>query len=53
VQHLLRRNKGRKAEVEAMFSPVVPALKRRAWRVPFRRPAGYQIEPMSRMRWYS
>jgi hypothetical protein len=36
-----------------MFSPVMPALKRRARRMRLRRPAGYRIEPMPRMRWYS
>ena len=36
-----------------MFSPFMPALKRRARRLRHRRPAGYRIEPMPRMRWYS
>jgi len=35
-----------------MFSPFMPALKRRARRVRLPRPADYKIEPMPRMRWY-
>jgi hypothetical protein len=36
-----------------MFSPVMPALKRRARRMRLRRPVGHRIEPMPLMRWYS
>ena len=52
-QYPLRLTKGRKVEVEAMFSPFMPALRRRARRIRLRRPAGCRIEPMPRMRWYS
>lgn len=41
-------------EVEAMFSTVVPGIKRRARHVGLqRRPDGYRIEPMPQLRWYS
>jgi len=45
--------KKEKDEVEAMFSPVLPALKQQARRLRARRPARHKIEPMPRMRWYS
>ena len=52
-QHPLRVNRRKEVEVEAMFSPFMPALRRRARRIRLRRPAGCRIEPMPRMRWYS